>query len=205
MKEHWERFLGYSHSGLVERVAGMLNSFDSNQNLLDVGCGKGNLEIVLSQKFHNVTGIDISKNAITYAKNRVPEYSYQIMDINKGLKFKDKKFDIVICIEVLEHIINPVFAIKEMMRVGKKVIITCPNGFWTELRPTTEGYKKVPNYVHFTEKQLRNVIRLFGGKILSFEYFTTEKYKFIKYLRNIYPRFLSSNFIVTINTENMSD
>jgi hypothetical protein len=56
MKEHWERFLGNSHMGLVERVAGMLNSFDFNQKLLDADCGKGDLEIVLSQKFHNVIG-----------------------------------------------------------------------------------------------------------------------------------------------------
>jgi len=198
----WDNpLLAHSHSGEVEIVYNMLTSLAPNSKILDVGCGYGALEILLFPKFNNVVGVDVSKEVLKRARANVPKYTYFHVDINKGLPFGDKKFDCVVCIEVLEHIMNPVFAIREMMRVGKRMIIACPNGFWTELRPTTRGYLSVPNYVHFTEKQLKNIIREFGGKIISFKYFTTTKHKFLRCLRNLFPRFFCSSFIVDMTIE----
>jgi len=196
-EKYWEKNLGDSHNGLVEIVAGILEKeMGPSEKLLDVGCGKGNLEILLKDKFDSVLGIDASKNSIEHARMRSPKYKFSRVDIAKGLPFKDKHFDWVTCVEVLEHIETPVFVIKEMMRVGKNVIITCPNGFWTELRPTIhKGYINVPNYVHFTERQLKNLIKELGGKIVLFKYFSTSW----KILRNIYPRFLSTGVIVVIS------
>jgi 2-polyprenyl-3-methyl-5-hydroxy-6-metoxy-1,4-benzoquinol methylase len=193
----WDGILNDSHTGMVETVSAKLS--DPKESVLDTGCGCGNLEKILFKKgFKNVVGIDISKASLEFAKKNYP-FKFLRMDICKGLKFSNKSFDWVVSLEVLEHITNPVFVIEEMMRVGKKVVISCPNGFWTELRPTTKGYLSYPNYVHFTEKQLRNVVREFGGKITSFEYFTTTK-GFLGCARMLLPRFLSTGFVITIKT-----
>jgi len=191
----WEENLGRSHTGLIEEVGEIVKNLNKNIKILDIGCGVGDLEAYLFNKgFNNIVGVDISKNALKIAKQKTPHYIFRQQNIEKSLPFGNKKFDVVFCIEVLQHITNPVFVMKEMLRVGKNIIITCPNGFWTEIRPITKGYLQDPNYIHFTEKQLKNVIREIGGKITSFKYFTLG----FKFFRNIYPRFFSTGFIVVI-------
>jgi len=97
------------HSFNPVRIKFILNSVGKsikNLNILDVGCGGGILCEPLARLGANVTGIDENKRAILVAKEHAKAMNLKInymqchiTDIN--LK---KKFDIITCMEVLEHV-----------------------------------------------------------------------------------------------------
>jgi len=98
---------------------------------LDVGCGDGNfLERVVSlDKRIETWGVDISSLAIKKAKEK--GFRAFTVDVCKEkLPFGDLFFDLVYMGEVIEHLFDPDFAIKEVRRTLKKegvLILTTPN------------------------------------------------------------------------------
>ncbi len=114
-------------------------------HFLDVGCGTGNFSRKLTDKGHQVTGIDISNNMLDIARNKVPEASFYEMDVY-DLKFEDNTFDNVISMAAFEFIEYPDKAITELMRVvkpGGTVIIGAIHldSPWGELY-TSEAFKE---------------------------------------------------------------
>lgn len=85
--------------------------------ILDVGCGTGFLLGEL-QKRANAYGLDCADEAVEYCRAR------GLKNITKGdassIPFGDEQFDIVLALDVLEHVENDVQAIKEIRRVLKK-------------------------------------------------------------------------------------
>ncbi len=76
-------------------------------NILDVGCGGGILCEPLSRLGAKVTGIDTNEKAIKVAKEHARKKNLKINYINAELsKVKKCSFDIITCMEVLEHVKN---------------------------------------------------------------------------------------------------
>jgi SAM-dependent methyltransferase len=87
-----------------------------SKTLLDVGCRDLFFHDLLKNKYQ-VTAADL---------NPVSEV-IKMEDIQK-MSFADKSFDIVLCQEVLEHVPDPVSAMRELKRVtGRQLIVTVPN------------------------------------------------------------------------------
>ncbi|MCX8513979.1 MAG: hypothetical protein RL017_765 [Pseudomonadota bacterium] len=88
----------------------------SNQLVLDVGCGGGILSEALSQQGAQVTGIDLAPQAIEIAKLHLYEtnlnITYQCEDIKDFAEKNSEKFDIVTCLELLEHVPDPEYIIE---------------------------------------------------------------------------------------------
>ena len=82
---------------------------DKKCNILDVGCGGGILSESLHKLGHNVTGIDANPNSIRIAKEHCKDIEYLNIDVSK----LDKSFDVVVSMEVLEHVDNPNEFVKE--------------------------------------------------------------------------------------------
>ena len=98
------------------------------KNALVVGCGCGFGTDLLSKLGYNVYGFDISKFAIKYAKDRFKKPEFIICDVQNGLPFKSNFFDLVICLEVLEHLHHPLKALIDIFRVGNCAFLcTSPN------------------------------------------------------------------------------
>ena len=99
--------------------------------VLDVGCGDGTLmEFLKNNKEINIRGIEISKNN---AQKCVKKGLTVIEgDAEKDLaQFPNNSFDFVILSQTLQAFLNPEIIISELLRVGKKAIVTIPNfGFW---------------------------------------------------------------------------
>lgn len=89
--------------------------------VLDVGCHGGTFTQVVLKKIgsKDIYGVDISPSAIQYIKKKIPYGHFQVASA-EDLPFKDDTFDAVVCLEVLEHVDNPVKAISEIRRVLKK-------------------------------------------------------------------------------------
>lgn len=70
-------------------------------NILDLGCGPGLYSEIFSKKGHNVTGVDISKNSINYARKSARDKELDIEYINSSyldINLESSKYDLVLLI-----------------------------------------------------------------------------------------------------------
>lgn len=98
---------------------------------LDVGCGVGFFmeRLAAEQPKLELHGVDYSTYNLKQAKKSLP-YTFKRCDIEEGIPYPDKTFDVVYAAEFIEHIVDPDFFIEECKRVlrpGGYVIITTPN------------------------------------------------------------------------------
>jgi len=114
---------------------------EKNTRVLDVGCGDGTLMEFL--KFNNkldIRGIEILKNNVQKCIGK--GLTVIEGDAEKDLgQFPDRSFDFVILSQTLQAFLNPEKVISELLRVGKKAIVTIPNfGYWkVRLHLLTKG------------------------------------------------------------------
>ena len=102
-----------------------------NTRVLDVGCGDGTLmEFLKNNKEIDIRGIEISKNNVQQCIGK--GLTVIEGDAEKDLsQFPDSSFDFVILSQTLQAFLNPEKVISELLRVGKKAIVTIPNfGYW---------------------------------------------------------------------------
>lgn len=83
----------------------------NKKSLLDVGCGGGVLSESLSKNGANVTGIDLAEESLEIAKLHLYESKHTINYINQSAeKFAEQNensFDVIVCMEMLEHVPDP--------------------------------------------------------------------------------------------------
>jgi len=107
------------------------NLINKNSHVLDVGCGDGVLmEFLIKDKNVNIRGIEISKSKVQncIAKGLTTIEGNAEEDLRQ---FPDKSFDYVILSQTLQAFLNPELVLNELLRVGKKAIVTIPNfGYW---------------------------------------------------------------------------
>ena len=99
------------------------------ESILDAGCGDGFFCHWIREKTgaRRVAGIDISEKRLERARWRYPVIDYLRGEL-PALPFKEGEFEVVTCIEVLEHQEDPAAAIKELARVARRfVVVTVPN------------------------------------------------------------------------------
>ena len=104
---------------------------ENDKKVLDVGCGDGILMNFLKKnKNNNIRGLEISKSKVQECIAK----GLTVIEGNaeKDLKqFPDKSFDYVVLSQTLQAFLDPEVVIEELLRVGKKAIVTIPNfGYW---------------------------------------------------------------------------
>ncbi len=104
---------------------------EKEKKVLDVGCGDGILmDFLKTNKKTNIRGLEISKNKVQECIAK----GLTVIEGNaeKDLKqFPDKSFDYVVLSQTLQAFLDPELVINELLRVGKKAIVTIPNfGYW---------------------------------------------------------------------------
>ncbi|MSP10138.1 MAG: methionine biosynthesis protein MetW [Pelagibacteraceae bacterium] len=109
----------------------IVDLIDKNTRVLDVGCGDGTLiEFLKKNKNINIRGLEISKENVQkcIAKGLTVIEGNAETDLKQ---FPNNSFDYVVLSQTLQAFLNPELVIIELLRVGKKVIITIPNfGNW---------------------------------------------------------------------------
>tara|TARA_Y100000741_G_scaffold13860_1_gene10936 strand:+ start:265 stop:957 length:693 start_codon:yes stop_codon:yes gene_type:complete len=95
-----------------------------DMEILDIGCGGGILAEELSKKGANVTGIDASEKTIEIAKQHSQEnnlkINYECSTLEDHLKKSKKKYDSIICFELIEHVPDQLKLINDISKVSKK-------------------------------------------------------------------------------------
>jgi len=97
--------------------------------LLDVGCGDGgHYGATVAKEVKTYHGLDVSPEAVR--KARAGGLDAEVHDLSTPLPFAAATFDVVLCIEVLEHLFDPAFVVAESHRVlipGGHLIVSVPN------------------------------------------------------------------------------
>lgn len=173
-----ETFKKTSGKELPEKIQKFIANIHikKGMRILDVGCGRGDLAFYLARHGASVVGIDYAQAAIAIAeharrmqsKSIQKLVSFQRMNAKK-LNFPSDNFDVVISIDVFEHLYQEelVIAMQEIKRVlkpkGILLVHTEPNKIYLEW---THKYYSYP-----MSRLLVKVNRLFTGK----EYFDLPK------------------------------
>lgn len=100
-------------------------------DLLDVGCSVGYQLEMIGKRYlpRSLTGYEWSKKTIEIARKLSPSPNYVLFDILKDKH--NREFDVVMCIEVLEHLLDPETALSNLLSMtsgGGFICITVPNG-----------------------------------------------------------------------------
>ena len=104
---------------------------EKNSRVLDVGCGDGELmSFILNNISDDIRGIEISKSNVQKCVSK--GLTVIEGDAEKDLfQFPNSSFDYVILSQTLQAFLNPEKVLDELLRVGKKAIVTIPNfGHW---------------------------------------------------------------------------
>ena len=106
-------------------VLELVRSEAQGRKVLDIPAGKGALSSQLKEMGFEVTACDIATGDFA-----VPDVAITRADLNAVLPFGDASFDLITCVEGIEHLENPFNALREFARVLKpsgKLILTTPN------------------------------------------------------------------------------
>ncbi|WP_269524300.1 class I SAM-dependent methyltransferase [Coraliomargarita parva] len=131
-------------------------------HLLDAGCGEGLvLHRMGSLLPKQVSAFDINPDCVAYVKAQWPGVQVSVQDIY-NLPYADGEFDLVLCLEVLEHLSEPEKALAELKRVSSgRLILSVPYEPWFQLGSLLRGkyirsFGNHPEHVnHWSPKTFR--------------------------------------------------
>lgn len=106
----------------------------AEKQVLDVGCGGGILAEAMAAKGANVTGIDLAEKSLKIAKLHLFEseqkVDYQLISVESKAQEKPEHYDIVTCMEMLEHVPEPssvINACAQLVKPGGWVFLSTLN------------------------------------------------------------------------------
>lgn len=154
----------------------VINKFlhKDKKDILDIGCGAGSISFYLASKGYNVTGIDISQNAISSCRDSAKKMKLKNTKFIQGI-FPDeininRKFDAVIFTEVIEHLENDASAlskINELLIPNGILILSTPsiNAPLHKLGLTKKFDKEVGHLRRYSMPQLKTLLKKNNFKI----------------------------------------
>lgn len=140
------------------------------EHALDLGCGDGRLTAKL--RAGAVTAADVSEVALRRAERRVPEAEIARVEPDAPLPFVDGEFELVVCVETIEHVRDVQLFLSEIRRVlrpGGGLALTTPAiSRLSLLRNFDETFDPLsPHLRFFTKRSLATVLDALGFDVQS--------------------------------------
>jgi len=165
------------YSSSLDRVLQNNRSIDS---VIDVGCGMGNftLELANRKNFKKIVGIDFLKDTFDIAREN-PKF-FERVSFTEGnliyMPFKDRSFDLAVCLNVLHHIHVDDFnlAIKELARITDKYLILEIRNkknildIWYSKIILPKYYRKLPLYTSSIQ-EINGLMKKFNFQLENME------------------------------------
>ncbi len=109
-----------------------LVSDDMPLDVLDVGCAQATLALLLAERGHRVTALDIRPEFLEYASSRHTHGDIRFIAGNPFVEdLVTKTFDLVFANQIIEHVWDPqqkIARLAEYLRPGGRLVMTTPNG-----------------------------------------------------------------------------
>ncbi len=147
--------------GFLDDVVSMVESTGA-MTVLDAGCGEGFVSSRLIDK--RLIGIDISRGALSMARQSSPGISIACSDIYR-MPFRSNSFDLVMAMEVLEHLMEPEKAMIEASRLTKRYcLFSVPNEPYFRIMDLLRGKNishlgsDVEHVNHWGEKSFTGIV-----------------------------------------------
>jgi ubiquinone/menaquinone biosynthesis C-methylase UbiE len=162
------------HTGKLKAVLGFISH--RPKKILDVGCASGWFLKQVKEKYPEswCYGVDLYEKAVNYGGKKYGDLVLKHADAHK-LPFKKECFDLIICTEVLEHVVDPDKVLLEIKRVLKKngtVVIEMDTGnllFQAVWSVWIKLYGRVWSDAHlhlFDKKKIISLIKKSGLRIV---------------------------------------
>ncbi len=191
----------YLLSPLLEMLLKLKATSQRKLRVLDLGCGNGSLSHVIAEHGCEVVGVDTSAPGIAISRQSFPECQfiqadiYDLPDMNLL-----HSFDVVLAIEVIEHLIYPkelAKAAKKCLKPGGRLILSTPyHGYLKNLALAITG--KMDN--HFTVLWDNGHVKFFSvatiTKLLETEGYTDIEFRFAGRFPYLWKSMLCSSKLI---------
>lgn len=161
---------GKAMDKLVEESIITLLNPQPGDRVLDIGCGQGNHLLFLNKLGLDISGIDASPYMISRARERLGNRCFLKTATAEDLPFDDNEFDLVVLINTLEFLDDPLQVLREAGRVAKdKVFIGVMNSLsWHCLCHKLQGLfqESLFNHVRFYNLwELKSYVQMAFGRV----------------------------------------
>lgn len=143
-------------------------------NVLDVACGTGDMVVELQRQGCTVTGVDLSREMLDLARQKVSSAMFQLGDA-EHLPFEDSSFDAVTCAFGVRNFVHLEQGLSEMLRVLK------PGGHMIILELATPDSKFIrPFYIFYTRRIIPWLGKCVAGNREAYTYLPNSIARFPK-------------------------
>jgi 2-polyprenyl-3-methyl-5-hydroxy-6-metoxy-1,4-benzoquinol methylase len=153
--------LGPVHRHIREDIVSRVKNLDV-RSILDVGCGSGeNLAALAAVGRYELSGVDVSKEGIELARKAVPgAHLLEVLDVER--RALPEKFDLVMSIQVVEHIVDDMAAIRNMAAMSRRYL------FISTLAGRMRSSELLTGHVrNYTAVELRRKLEVAGLRVVE--------------------------------------
>lgn len=154
VQEIWDRSLApciwnqyHNQLDYYIRLAG-----NDAQDVLDVGCAQGTLALLLAERGHRVTAVDLRPAFLEYAKSRHTSGEVRFIAGNVLADEIPGTYDLVYANQIIEHLVYPeqlLAKLSTLMKPGARLVVTTPNASYVKNRlPTFTELGDVKQWEH---------------------------------------------------------
>ena len=119
----------HTHAYLMPVVERLLANIGTQATIFELGCGNGSTAAYLASKGYSIVGVDPSQSGIEIAKANYPQCRLELGSSEEDLPAQFGAFDIVLSLEVVEHVFSPrsyASVVGELLKPGGIAIVSTP-------------------------------------------------------------------------------
>ncbi len=161
----------YRQAEDLKRLGYILEKIETIQrkplNILEVGCGNGNICYQLAYEGHKVKGIDLDEASIAYGNSHFKHENLHFEVKAAEDLINGHTYDVIICSEVLEHLYQPLNVLKTITRLlsdNGTLIVTTPNGIGPRELLVTRPFQWVKHHSRLLFKLITFIKKMMGYK-----------------------------------------
>jgi SAM-dependent methyltransferase len=139
---------------------------DGVRSVLDLGCGSGQLALLLRDRgFPSYCGIDFSRKRIDWARKNCPDFTFVLGDVFQSDLFATFPYDAVVCAEFLDHVQSDLEAIRRVRRGARFYALVPSFSYASHVRYFKDSGEVTERYsVYFNDFRVRPLIADRKGK-----------------------------------------